>query len=277
MGGHETCRIVWWCGHGKGAFHAVRPGGAVIAASRLFDWPAPPALEHGLEAVRAVRALIRELTAAGWEVEPSESPSESEGTWYACRFRRPVPLPVPPGRRRRRGSGQWFRAAAALGCFTAGALAAVLAFDPGLLGAETSPGGTSTPPSAAAPRERQQQPPAAAASSRPPRSAANPAPAATSGDVRATTVPPADARRARLVVRGAYRESWIVVREGSQRGRVVASTRLRPDRPLRVSSRRLWVQITDASGVSLSANGERVRGLRGSVVLLVTPRRVRVL
>ncbi len=77
--------------------------------------------------------------------------------------------------------------------------------------------------------------------------------------------------RARLEVIASRGDSWVVVRAGSARGRVLFAGTLLKGRSLRLEDRRLWVRLGAASNLDVRVNGARLGvALYGTLDALLT-------
>jgi cytoskeleton protein RodZ len=86
------------------------------------------------------------------------------------------------------------------------------------------------------------------------------------------TATPAGPKLARFVVSAARGDSWLVVRAGSNHGKVLFAGVLKQGRSLRLQGARLWVRLGAATNLDVSVNGSRPDAeLYGTLDALVTP------
>jgi cytoskeleton protein RodZ len=86
------------------------------------------------------------------------------------------------------------------------------------------------------------------------------------------TAAPTRPELARLVVSAALGDSWLVVRAGSNHGKVLFAGVLKQGRSVRLRGARLWVRLGAATNLSVSVNGSPPDAeLYGTLDALVTP------
>jgi len=258
----DVCSISWWRGYMTSTFYAATEDGEVVAESPSFRWrgrTAPPADE----AARAAHdSLVESLEDAGW------TSAGIAGPWFATRFTRPgtkprpvpapvvveprpapvlvepvavveqpapppMPAPVPepapvpaaptePRRTRRLRVFSAVFAVVAVGAF------AYLALQP-------SPKHTVTrvqPPKTHAPR-------------------------VTHASAPARPAPPVR-RVVRVTIAAGDRGSWLEVRSGSAKGRVLYSGVLEPGKRLTYRAPRLWARFGAAGNLTITQNGRPI-------------------
>jgi len=299
----EVCDIVRWRGYVTCEFYArMAPGGEVLATSGTFRWrkSAPPP-DRG-KALEAYERLATRLHAEGWEETGRGS------VWYERRFarelhgyaieaaptepipaapeppavtveRRPTVVPAPPALTRPSGDvhpsgsepvqppvGVEDRAAhpapeaqaklhsgrqdrRRLGLFSIGvALIAGLAAGGWIVAGRPAHIDAATKPAPAAVRPH------------------TGAPSASSAAAESMPTP----NGARLAVKGIGDGSWVEVRRGSARGRVLFSGVVKGGKAIDLQAPRLWVRFGAAARLVITVNGA-VQPLNGTVDALVTP------
>jgi hypothetical protein len=77
----------------------------------------------------------------------------------------------------------------------------------------------------------------------------------------------------RLSVWAARGDSWVVVRRTSATGLVVFEGLLRQGRTLKADGKTFWLRLAAAGNLNVLVNGRRVRGLSGTVDVVLRPQR----